>query len=52
MSNYSYKSKPSEEVPEVLEITVDLEYREELEMLTEDDDRYDYLRSLRGVRLA
>lgn len=52
MSNYSYIRKPSEEVPEVHEITADLDCREELDMLTEDDDRYDYLRSLRGVRLA
>lgn len=52
MSNYSYIRKPAVEVPEVREITADLDYREELEMLTEDDDRYDYLRPLRGVRLA
>ncbi|MFL1672153.1 hypothetical protein [Paenibacillus dendritiformis] len=52
MSNYSYKNKPAVEVPEVLEITADLDYRQELDMLTEDDDRYDYRRSLRGVRLA
>lgn len=52
MSIYSYKRKPSEEVPEVHEITADLDYRDSLDMLTEDDDRNDYLRSIRGVRLA
>lgn len=52
MINYSYKNKPVAEVPEVLEIIAELDQREELEMLTEDDDRYDYLRSIRGVRLA
>lgn len=52
MSNYSYIRNPAEEVPEVLEITAELDQRGELEMLTEDDDRCDYLRSLRGVRLA